>query len=109
MPTITGITFISPKTDKFQWNHANQFYINGTGLQGGTLTKLAGTYASGKAVVWSSISVLDNSSDTQMKVQATPSHNDIEDVKGTDPGDVTPTVNNGGSTVSNTVPSNYGT
>lgn len=110
----TGITHISPSTRKFKLNQANQFYIDGTGLAGASLDDIEGTITSGNHIVaWNDVSVLDNSSDTQMKVEGTPAKADKDTFKqgdfDSDSGDVTPTVSNDGSTVQNAFPTDYGT
>lgn len=117
MPTITGITYISPKTNKFKLGVDNTFYIDGTGLAGASLDTLAGCSPpenlKKKVVAWSSYGVVDATDPARLKVHGTPAKTSgdctqEDDVKETDPGSVTPTVSNGGQTVQQTVPADYG-
>jgi hypothetical protein len=111
--TITGITHDGPFANKFKYKWLNTFYINGSGLLGADLDDLEGSVQDGaRPVIWTDFGVLDNSDDSVMLVFGIPwkghklSRRLIVDSDG---GDVTPTVSNDGTTVTNTVPTDYST
>lgn len=107
------VTYVAPDSRKFKYKYLNIFYINGVDLSGASLDDLSGTVEGGaRPIVWTDFGVLDNIDPTRILVFGIPWKGHPAGKRITadnDAGDLTSTVSNDGSQVTNTTPTDYAT